>query len=805
MPLGLAGLVDLFEHADVDAARCSPRTTRSPAAARCSRRCGGSPRSARPCSRSTTCSGSTPRRRARCASRCGGSTGAGRRARHRARLAGAGPARGGRDAAARPLRDDRARPARAAPRCAACWRGVVEAISRPALRRIHEVSGGNPLYAIELAAASPPAPARHPAGLPLPDSLQAAIAHRLETVATSSASCSETPSALGPRRSASCATRCPARRPDALLARAERQGLLVVDDDLRVRFSHPLIGSVVYGRMTPLARRALHARLAAAAATPTSARAISRSPPTSPSARVAQLLEDAAARARGAGPSDLAADFAGHASGSPRPATAARALRRALAEIEDRAAAGEVRRALALADAARRAARRPAPRAPRRCSQRAYLEDDRSDDRRALLREALEDAGDDAPLRARVLDQLGWALAMFRATSPAGSSARARRSRWPSGPATRSCRCTSRRRSRTWRRLGGRAAAGPDGAGGGARGADRHADPVDEPAHAAGGAALWAGDLASRARAVRRRARRAPSARARRAPARTACSTSRWSRAPPATSSRPRSTCARGSRRRATPRTPTPSGCCSTRSRSSTPGCGRADEARAPPRGACAEAAAEGRAARRVRARGVLGLLALVGGRRAPRPRELRAAAALLDAMGFAHPGAFPVLPDAVEALARAATWTAPAALLARLERQARAVDSAWARAAPTRSRGACCSPRGDADAAVRAARARGGRLRRGSATAPTPPAPSSCAAGRCCAAAVATPPPTRSPTRASASRRWARRSGRRAPSSELERAAPGRTTGELTPAERRIAALVPRACATARSARRCS
>lgn len=52
---------------------------------------------------------------------------------------------------------------------------------------------------------------------------------------------------------------------EPLLADAHARGL-VVGDDLEVRFAHPLVGSVVHGRMSPLARRALHRRLADATA-----------------------------------------------------------------------------------------------------------------------------------------------------------------------------------------------------------------------------------------------------------------------------------------------------------------------------------------------------------------------------------------------------------------------------------------------------------------------------------------------------------------------------------------------------------
>src|SRR4051812_48779371 len=60
--------------------------------------------------------------------------------------------------------------------------GTVETISRPAMRRIHEVSGGNPLYAIELARGLAVAGRTDTDALPLPDSLQGAIERRLELV-----------------------------------------------------------------------------------------------------------------------------------------------------------------------------------------------------------------------------------------------------------------------------------------------------------------------------------------------------------------------------------------------------------------------------------------------------------------------------------------------------------------------------------------------------------------------------------------------------------------------------------------------
>jgi len=65
------------------------------------------------------------------------------------------------------------------------------------------------------------------------------------------------------------------------------------------------------------------------------------------------------------------------------------------------------------------------------------------------------------------------------------------------------------------------------------------------------------------------------------------------------------------------------------------------------------------------------------------------------------HPGVYPVLPDAIEALAASDQVEAAGALVVRLEHQAAAVDSPWAWAALERSRGALDLARGSPDDAV--------------------------------------------------------------------------------------------------------
>jgi len=217
---------------------------------------------------------------------------------------------------------------------------------------------------------------------------------------------------------------------------------------------------------------------------------------------------------------------------------------------------------------------------------------------------------------------------------------------------------------------------------------------------------------------------------------------------------------------------------------------GRDDQARATATRRLEEAREKGERPGEARARAVLGLLALSEGEYAGAARELGAAAALLKEQGFRHPGAFPVLPDAVEALACSGELDEARTLLERLERQARAVESAWALAACERCRGVVALAAGDAEAAVAplehaaasfdelghrpdAARAvfLGGRalLRSGR---------------RIQAADAFADARERFATIGAAL--WEARVVE-----ELERASPGRSDGVLTPAEQRIAELV--------------
>jgi DNA-binding CsgD family transcriptional regulator len=217
---------------------------------------------------------------------------------------------------------------------------------------------------------------------------------------------------------------------------------------------------------------------------------------------------------------------------------------------------------------------------------------------------------------------------------------------------------------------------------------------------------------------------------------------------------------------------------------------GHAAEARVAARRRLEWAVSRGERPGIARARSVLGLLALSEDDSATAERELSEAVQFLEEMGVGHPGAIPALPDAVEALVGCGDSPSAGRLLGRLERQAAAVDSPWASAAAERCRGLLLFACGDADGAIARLEAAAASFDRIGYRADA--ARSLLALGRAL---------LRGGYRMRAADVVADARGRfsdfgavlweaRAVE-ELERVAPGRAAGELTKAERRIAARV--------------
>jgi DNA-binding CsgD family transcriptional regulator len=284
----------------------------------------------------------------------------------------------------------------------------VGALPRPDLDRIHELSGGNPLYAIELARSAAVAGDR--LGAVAPATLHDALAQRLAGVCPAVLAVLRTAAALGPCPAPALTEACDC--PPAAVMSAIDDGLLSVGDDLLVRAAHPLLASVVLAGMNPLERQVAHARLATQVADrDRRARHLALSA-TGPDPTVAAELEGAAERAGRRGAPALAAELAAHSVRVSPPLPDEARARRALGCISYRAAAGETGRALALTDELVERLG-PGPQRARAITQRVFLDFDHSDD---FLDRALADAtaAGDAGLRGRVLELRGFVIGLYR-------------------------------------------------------------------------------------------------------------------------------------------------------------------------------------------------------------------------------------------------------------------------------------------------------------------------------------------------------------------------------------------------------
>jgi DNA-binding CsgD family transcriptional regulator len=193
------------------------------------------------------------------------------------------------------------------------------------------------------------------------------------------------------------------------IADAVGRGVLIVGDDLMVRFAHPLLASVVLARTDPLERRAVHGRIAALVPDGDArARhlALSR---TEPDEAVAAELDEAARRAAQRGASALAADLAGHGVRLTPGDDAAGRARRSMAAILHRAAAGDKTGALTQCESLLALMPPGRPRAEA-ITLRVVLDFAGGDE---FLSQALHEAGDDDLLRGRILELQGWLAIMY--------------------------------------------------------------------------------------------------------------------------------------------------------------------------------------------------------------------------------------------------------------------------------------------------------------------------------------------------------------------------------------------------------
>lgn len=282
------------------------------------------------------------------------------------------------------------------------------ALHRPTLLRIHEVSGGNPFYAIQLARALAAAGERRLAGeaLPVPHDLEQLVGGRLDAVTPGAQRMLLYLAAL-PRPTVPSLARVvedPVRL-DEQLQEAVEAGIVELDG-LVVRFSHPLLGTIHYRRAPAARRRAVHSRIAEAVADREMRAYHLALAAAAPDERVAAELESAASAARARGARDQALGLLEHALAATPSGDAAVNRRRMVAVADAAFEAGDTGRARELLERMR--ASLPAGRERAEILLRlgviAQTEDfDLSVD---LLRTADREAGDDLRLRARALTEL---------------------------------------------------------------------------------------------------------------------------------------------------------------------------------------------------------------------------------------------------------------------------------------------------------------------------------------------------------------------------------------------------------------
>ncbi|MEX0817837.1 MAG: AAA family ATPase [Gaiellales bacterium] len=234
-------------------------------------------------------------------------------------------------------------------------------LPRPLLRRIHELSDGNPFFALELARAQASEP-----GSQLPETLGTLVRDRLVAL----------PAATQYALAVAAALAQPTVELVAGVAKGEVDALGAAEEahviELRgggVQFAHPLLASGAYLGMEAPERRAIHARLAELVRDPEEGARHLALAATGPDAQIATALDAAAglARARGA------------------PATAAELLERAaeLTPADDPVAARH------------------------RVGEAGYCHFESGDSRRArVLLETLLAQAPPGPERARVLTRL---------------------------------------------------------------------------------------------------------------------------------------------------------------------------------------------------------------------------------------------------------------------------------------------------------------------------------------------------------------------------------------------------------------
>jgi DNA-binding CsgD family transcriptional regulator len=278
-----------------------------------------------------------------------------------------------------------------------------QSFSRPKMLQIHEVSGGNPFYALEVARAMEDDSTRTVTSLP--GTLSGLVRSRIGRLTAAAqqallaAACLPDPSVA----LIASALNTDANHVVETLEDAESKGIIEIAGQ-QINFVHPLLARGVYGSATSAHRRAMHRRLAELIEEPElKARHLALAATTGDQLTL-DALDTAAELARVRGAPIAAAElleFAMRLGGD----TPDRQIRAAVHHYN----AGDAVRARALLN---HIIERPAPKSLRAAALRLLglwsLLDGSSRYAAELLDEALNDAGDDLALRVQILVPLAY-------------------------------------------------------------------------------------------------------------------------------------------------------------------------------------------------------------------------------------------------------------------------------------------------------------------------------------------------------------------------------------------------------------
>ncbi|MCA1560799.1 MAG: AAA family ATPase, partial [Acidobacteria bacterium] len=287
-----------------------------------------------------------------------------------------------------------------------------ESVARPTLAQVAAASGGNPMFALELARGILNGEIQPSAGEPLsvPRTLQQLVRDRLadlpprvrEMLFIAAAVADPTMDLLGRFVGDSGSV-------SAIVDVAASAGIVDVVGSA-VRFTHPLFASTLYHAVPLARRRALHRKLARLTGGAESAHHLALGAP-GPDERVAAALDEAARATAARGAPDAAAHLHEQAYRLTSEADAPARNRRRIEAAESHFAAGDLDRARQMMEETA-IALEPGPlRASvlRRLAKVRYRNDSCSV-AAELLSRALTESGEDASLRAAIERDLAWAV-----------------------------------------------------------------------------------------------------------------------------------------------------------------------------------------------------------------------------------------------------------------------------------------------------------------------------------------------------------------------------------------------------------